>query len=108
MTAPARLEAVVASFHNRMNSEHGETLVMGPPSEQVIEKMYFHQTLHCYVTTPLNVTSVVRSVILLLKFGMKNRRGVTDRTLWKMTVGKGFSDPPSFNLLMFHTQQTLM
>ena len=48
---------------------------MGPPSEQVIEKMRFHQTLHCYVTTPPNVTSVVRSVIVQLKFGMYSRSG---------------------------------
>ena len=61
--------------HNRMNSEHGETLVMGPQSEQVIEKMYFDQILDCYVTTPPNVTSVVQSVIVQLKFGMYNGSG---------------------------------
>ena len=62
MTAPARLEAVVASLTTVTNSEHVETLVKEPPSEQVIEKMCFHQTLHRYVTTSPNVTSVVRSL----------------------------------------------
>ena len=58
-----------------MNSEHGETLVLGPLSEQVMEKIYFYQILHCYVTTPPNVTSVVQSVIVQLEFSMFYRSG---------------------------------
>ena len=60
---------------NRMNSEHGETQVMGPLSEQVIEKMCFYRILHSYVTTPPNVTSVVQSVIVQLKFDMYDGGG---------------------------------
>ena len=46
-----RLNAVVASLTTVTNLENVETLVKEPPSEPVIEKMFFHPRLHRYVTT---------------------------------------------------------